>query len=401
MDLQYSRVRFRSSPLRLFSLCVAGQFLFGLVLALPGTLFGIPAWTAALGFDIAAQGRLLVLFFAGQFVCTAIAGTLVDRLGAERVLAVGCVLMGVAFALLGEAATAGVALSAAAVLASGGAAINASTNTLVSATFGDRRGSMLSLMATFGAAGALSAPLLFRGGFDPAQVASRLWSLAVVTTIVAVLPLVVVPASRQRLGEPIGRTVALLRERPLVGLIALLALEFGNEAVLAGWTAAYAIAVLPGANGGLMIALYWGGLCLGRIMAPLLLARLAKLIVVLGSALVVAAAVAGMATARDEIMLGLAAFVAGLGVGPLAPTIVSVAADRYPHRMGAAIGVLLSMAQIGGMVLPWMTARTTIAFGYRAGLVVPILGACGIAIGTALAWRSRAGRVPATAPQRS
>ncbi len=184
-----------------------------------------------------------------------------------------------------------------------------------------------------------------------------------------------------------------MRERPLVGLIALLALEFGDEAVMAGWTAAFTIAVFPGASGGLMVGLYWGGLCLSRLCAPFVLARAAKLVVVL-----VASTTAGRCRSsrwplrRPPRCSPLAVFVAGLAVGPLAPTIVSVAGDRYPRQMGAAIGLLLSIAQIGGMVLPWLTGRATIAYGYRAGLVVPALAAFGVAAGTVLAWQARARR---------
>jgi hypothetical protein len=60
--------------------------------------------------------------------------------------------------------------------------------------------------------------------------------------------------------------------------------------------------------------------------------------------------------------------------------------------MGAAIGLLLSVAQLGGMVLPWLTGRATVGYGYRAGLAVPALAALGIAVGTGLAWRARARR---------
>src|SRR5690606_33497440 len=102
----------------------------------------VPGWTRALDFDVAAQGRLLVFFFAGQFLFTAPAGALVDRLGARAVLAGGAAVMGAALALLGAAGGVRTAYVAAAVLATGGAAINASTNTLVSATFGERRGPM-------------------------------------------------------------------------------------------------------------------------------------------------------------------------------------------------------------------------------------------------------------------
>ena len=380
-----------ATPLRLFSLAVAGQFLFGIVLALPGTLFGLPRWTSALGFDVARQAQLLVVFFTGQFLFTAIAGSLVDRFGCQRVLALGAGLIAAAFAWLGLATTAAAAMPPALVLAMGGASINAASNTLVSTTYGDRRGAMLSLMATFGALGALLAPVIFLGGSSP-TVPARLGALALFATLVSVLPLLVSDTPRARSGATLAASLALLRERPLIGLIALLGLEFGDEAVLAGWTAAFAIAVFPGVTGGIFVGCYWAGLCLGRIATPALLSRLPKPTLVLAASLTTGAAVAAMALAPSPGGLVVAVLVAGFAVGPMAPTLVSVAGDRYPRQMGAAIGLLLSIAQLGGMVLPWLTGRATIAFGYRAGLTVPALAALGIAVGSALAWHMRARR---------
>lgn len=380
------------TPSRLFALAVAGQFLFGAVLALPGTLFGLPAWTAALGFDVAAQARLLVCFFAGQFVFTALAGSLVDRVGCQRVLSLGSLLMAIAFALLSLAASASEAMAPALLLAAGGASINAASNTLVSVTYGARRGSMLSLMATFGAFGALLAPFLFAGGPDADGVASRLGWLSALALAVTALPWLVLQAHGRSEGPSLFAAFGLLRERPLLGLIALTGLDFGNEAVLAGWIAAFAIAVFPGSSGGVMIGLYWAGLCLSRLCTPLILPHIPKLIVVLTAATTVGLAVIAMALAPTTGVLGVSVFIAGLAIGPQAPTLVSVAGDRYPRQMGAAIGLLLSIAQVGGMVLPWLTGRATIAYGYRAGLLVPALAAFGIAAGTALAWQARARR---------
>jgi macrolide resistance protein len=270
----------------------------------------------------------------------------------------------------------------------------------VSATYGQRRGSMLSLMATFGALGALGAPVIFLGGADPPGVAARLGALAALATTIAALPLLVSETPAARSGVSLAASLSLLRERPLVGLIALLGLEFGGEAVLAGWTAAYAIAVFPGVTGGIFVGCYWGGLCLGRIAAPGLLSRLPKLTLVLAASLTTGAAVATMALAPTAAVLAVAVAIAGFAVGPMAPTLVSVAGDRYPRQMGAAIGLLLSVAQLGGMVLPWLTGRATIAFGYRAGLTVPALAALGIAVGSALVWHMRARR-PAMAVGRT
>jgi hypothetical protein len=54
------------------------------------------------------------------------------------------------------------------------------------------------------------------------------------------------------------------------------------------------------------------------------------------------------------------------------------------------------------MVLPWLTGRATIAYGYRAGLMVPAVAAFGVAAGTALVWQARARRAAlvAEAPTR-
>jgi MFS family permease len=394
-------VRLPATPRNLFIAAVAGQFLFGIVLALPGTLFGLPQWTGALGFDVAAQARLLVVFFAGQFVCTALAGTLVDRVGCQRVLSAGSLLIGLALVLLAGAETAVAANLPAVLLAAGGASINASSNTLISVVYGERRGAMLSLMATFGASGALMAPVIFAGGLDAHAVTARLLALALASTLAALAPLAIAPAHEHVSGPSLAATFSLLKERPLLGLIALLALEFGDEAVMAGWTAAFTIAVFPGASGALLVGLYWGGLCLGRLMSPLVLARMPKLVVVLAASLTTAAAIATMALSPTTAVLSVAVVVAGLAVGPMAPTIVSVAGDRYPRQVGAAIGLLLSVAQLGGMVLPWLTGRATIAYGYRAGLAVPAIAALGIACGTALVWHGRARRVPMAAEARA
>ena len=73
-----------ASPALLFLHAVAGMFIFCLVLALPGTLFGMPSWTSAVDCDVAAQSNLLAVFFLGQLLCTAVAGNLVDRFGPDR-----------------------------------------------------------------------------------------------------------------------------------------------------------------------------------------------------------------------------------------------------------------------------------------------------------------------------
>jgi hypothetical protein len=180
------------TPRRLFVLAVAGQFIFGIVLALPGTLFGLPGWTGTLGFDVSAQANLLVVFFACQCVWTGVAGRAVDRFGCERVLAAGSAIISAGFVLLAAADSIRSASLAAALLASGGAAIIASSNTMVSSAYGERRGAMLSRMAVFGAVGALMTPVMFAAA-TATGVASRSSQLAAVAALVVVASLQELP----------------------------------------------------------------------------------------------------------------------------------------------------------------------------------------------------------------
>ena len=49
----------------LFAAACAGMFIFGVVLALLGTLFGLPAMRERLGVNLAQQGDLFLLLYAG------------------------------------------------------------------------------------------------------------------------------------------------------------------------------------------------------------------------------------------------------------------------------------------------------------------------------------------------
>src|SRR5918994_1818500 len=156
-----------ASRTRLMASAVAGQWIFGIILALLGQLFGIPAATAHAGLDLDAQARLLLTLFPGQLLFPAAAGRVVDRLGSTRVLAAGSLVMAAAVFLLASGAGFRPAMIATLLMSLGGAAVNAASNTLVSTLYGDRRGQMLNVLGVFGAAGSVSVPPAFSTSFSP------------------------------------------------------------------------------------------------------------------------------------------------------------------------------------------------------------------------------------------
>ena len=359
------------------------------MLALPGTLFGMPSWTSAVHCDVAAQSNLLAVFFLGQLFCTALAGNLVDQFGpvfghcGRHRRARDWIP-----ALAQAAGQGGVALGFA-LLAGGGSAINVGTNTLVSVTFGARRGTMLSLAGLFCAVGALLTPVALQA--SDASIVQRLHGLAGLCIALAVAPFAFKDATWTPAGFSLGAMLSLARDRALVAVIVLTATEFGVEAVIAGWGAAYALAVLPGVAAGLVVTMYWTGLGVGRLLAPLVLARRSKPTTIALSGLLAMSGIAivGLAGSAAALVAGVA--VAGIALGPLAPTLISMAGDRYPNRTGLAIGAVISLGQIGGVTLPWITGRAAIAYGFRGAMLVPMAASLAILAG-AVTLRVRHGR---------
>ena len=157
---------------------VAGQFPFGIILALLGTLFGIRAVTDGLALDVARQTVLLVVMFGGQLVCTALAGRVVDRFGGMHVLAIGAGAMGAGLACLSVARSFSLVVVAIVVMSAGGSGVNAAANVLVSTVYGARRGQMLNVLGIFTALGALMLPFVLAGTASMDALRTRLLALA-------------------------------------------------------------------------------------------------------------------------------------------------------------------------------------------------------------------------------
>jgi MFS family permease len=390
-----------ASRTRLMASAVAGQWIFGIILALLGQLFGIPAAMAHAGLDLDAQARLLLTLFTGQLLFTAITGRVVDRLGSTRVLGAGSLVMGAAVFLLASAAGFRGAVIAALLMSLGGAAVNAAANTLVSTLYGARRGPMLNVLGVFGAAGAVSVPLVFSGVTTYAQVHTRLLVLGGACALAGVLHLLQPrPAAAGVISSPKGTTRAALRDPWVLALTLVLIIDFGNEAVMAGWIAPYTLAAVPRASPTVMVGLYWGALAAGRLVTPFVLARISKLMFLGIASFAAAAGFAAISTARTPFTLGLAVLLTGLAIAPMAPTTLSVAGDRYQQNTGAVFGLMLSLGQLGGMILPWSVARVALMAGFRAGILV----SCGSGVlMTLLLWslvaRSRRAAAPAGGPR--
>lgn len=374
----------------LFAAACAGMFIFGVVLALLGTLFGLPAMRERLGVNLAQQGDLFLLLFAGVCFATVAVGPLIDRFGNKAVLLVSALLVTLALVEFAAAHSMLSASIAALSIGLGGGGLNTSSNVLTSELYEGRRGPMLNLLGIFYGFGALFIPLLAASITSLLPMPELLLYTAVLPAIgiiaYGVLPF---PPPREGHGMRWREILEVVRYPGLLLFGLLLFIESGNEAVLAGWTSTYV--GKAGAAAQLatwILAGYWAGLMLGRFCAMRLLRHFRDVQLVLLSALGSMAACALLLGLRSVAVLAVVVVFTGFAQSAIYPTTLAMVGDRYQRYAATAFGVLFSVGLAGGAVFPWAVGHISEVRSLRIGMVLLLAGACAVVV-TALVIKDR------------
>jgi fucose permease len=379
----------------LFLSACAGTLVFGIVFAVLGTVFGLPAMRARLQLDLAQQGNLFLLLYLGIFCASVIVGPLIDHLGNKINLFVSSAIVAGAMVAFAVAHSFVAASFAAVLLGLGGGGLNTCTNVLVSDLYGEQRGPMLNLMGIFFGIGALFVPMLaasIEGHFTIGQ----LFLFCALLSFACALgyALISFPPARASQAFSMGEVIGVARYEGVLLLALILFFESGNEASIGGWTSTYVnSAGYSPRTATLVLAAYWAALMLSRILAARMLRAIGKSHLVAASALLSLVGCAILLTSQLLILLMVGTALIGLSYGPVFPTTLAIAGDRYSKQAGTVFGLLFSIALIGGMLLPWAVGQVSQRFSIRMGMLVPALGAIGItALSTVVILRERLAR---------
>lgn len=327
-------------------------------LGLPDTVLGVAWPSMRRTFDVALDRLGGVLFGAafGYQVSSFVSGPLARRFGIGGVLVGSSAL--VTLSALGFAAAPAFLplLVASFVLGTGGGAIDACVNAFAARHFPPGR--VAWLHASYGV-GASLGPLLMTG-----VLALHLsWRMGYVALALVIALLGIGFQKTRDLWEDASAGSLLVHARlghsirlPVVLGSALLFLVYtGVEAIPGAW--AYSLLTegrgMPESLAGTSVALYWGGLTLGRMAqgalahraAPLLLLRACLLLAPVWIALLWA----GLGFTLD--LLAIAAL--GFTFGPVFPLLISATPERVGEAHSAnAVGIQISLASVGWAVLP-------------------------------------------------
>ena len=360
--------------------------MFGIVLAILGTGFGLPEMRTRLEIDLSQQGHLFLLLYLGIFISSLVVGPLVDYVGYKANLLVSSALVSAAmvgFALAHSFASAAIA---AVWLGVGGGGLNMCTNTLVSDVYGDERGPMLNLLGIFFGIGAICVPLLAASIEGRFRIPQLFVSCAVLAAVCALgYALLSFPPARASQAFSLREVVGVAKYQGVLLLAFILFLESGNEACIGGWTSTFVNTIGYSARTAtLVLATYWAALMVSRVVAARVLQGMGKSHLVLIIALISLLGCAVLLATRSLLLLFTGTALIGVSYGPIFPTTLAIAGDRYSERAGTVFGLLFSIALTGGMLFPWTVGQVSQRLTVRAGMIIPSLGAIGIILLSAI-----------------
>lgn len=350
-----------------------GMLAFGIVLTTLGAL--IPALVDRFGIGKGDAGALLTLLSFGILLGSLVFGPVVDRRGYRGILVLALLLIAIGLEGIAFAPSLGWLRGSVAIIGLGGGIVNGATNALIADVSAGGRGAGLSLLGVFFGVGAVGVPftLATLGGRVPyGTVIAAVGALVLVPLALAAIARY--PAAKQSGGAPRGTIPRLLRDPMLLLFGTMLFLQSGLEISVGGWTASYFQEALgvTGPRALAFLSLYWLGMMIARLALGGLLRRVAParaLFACIGLALAGSALLLGSA---QPVGAGAGVFLLGAGLAATFPVVLGFVGDRFAAHSGTAFSIVIVMALMGGMVLPFATGALGAQHGLRGSfLIVP------------------------------
>jgi fucose permease len=368
-----------SSPReRFYAIACGGMFVFGMILGLPGTVLGQPETVAQFGLTLADRGLLIATLFSGLLGGSLLSGPLVDALGQRSALLVSSAAVALALPLFAAASSGVVAASALFALGLASASINTASNALSSELFPEERGRRMNGIAIMVGLGGLAMPTATVLASHLVSWRAVVFGGAALSAIVACLALVgvrPVDTSRLKGSDPTGTLDAFRQFAAQPGFfwfLLLITLGGGNEASMAGWTTTFVLASgLSASSATWALSSHWLGLILSRVLFSGRVDR-GKETAVERSAVLSVLALIVLVTAPSPAIVMVGPFVVGACMALVMPTSLALAGERMRGNPGALFGALLTVAQVGGMVLPASIGLLAEHSSVRIGLALLI-----------------------------
>ncbi len=362
-----------------------GFLLIGVVTTLLGPI--LPMLAARWSLDDAKLGLLFMAQFTGGIIGSALSSRLIVRLGLLRLMAFGYGAAAVAVACLGVNSWMIGLLS----VFSAGFALGLTApaiNLLVAQLNPERPAAALNILNFVWALGAVAGPpliaLLARSGHLTEPLVGLAVLLSGVGFLIARRALRDSSSGSQyqtpeQKDDPHFKRSALHGWGSLYALLtgALIFIYVGTETATSGWIATYALRLGDSTSGfeTMTPSVFWGGLLIGRAVAPAILSRVSDAALVLLGLFLAGAGLLLILVGSDLLSITFGVGLTGLGLASVFPTTFAIFTRHFGRRASQMTGFFFVIGGLGGALIPWLVGVISETSGdLRVGLLVPSFG---------------------------
>ncbi len=358
-----------SSTRRLYFLLLAGFATFGVVFTIIGA--SLPHIIATFHWSYALTGAVLAANAVGYFVSTFICGILVQRIAPKKVLVFGLILGAASMSLFVRwpSPWLNMALNFCVGLCQG--PIEVVTNLEVMHMERKGQSRLLNMVHAAFSVGGIVGPaavgfLLGAGRGGISVFAATAAALAVMALLFGFSPF---PRIMQHEAGDRGKGLKLMLQPLLLLITFFLLLYVGAELGVSTWIAEYFVQVRGSAAsvGAFALSLFWIGLLVGRFSLSVAYRGSRQEYIVLGLAVLSAAALGMVLLVSSTWATAVAVFLTGLGFSGIYPLSVAIV-GRY-HRSGVAVGAVTTGGGIGSFTFPFLMAVLAQTVGIRGGFL--------------------------------
>jgi len=346
----------------------------------------LPVLRQFLDLNIEKAAVLTAYNQAGQAIACLLGGLLCDRFRRDRILCLGCLLLGSGAFILGGVKSYAANIVLIFWMGLGCGLMLSSSNTLLLGLFQDRKGTILNIHHSVYGAVSLISPLVMASllqnqtGWQRGY-AGLGWILMVVC-IFFLLTHVPMERTGQRasLFKEAGRLFS--SSSNFIPLVLIATFAVGTQIAVMFLAVTYLIEVKGFAlfEAGTVLSAFFVCLFTGRIICGWLAFRVSTTRIIL--ILLFLQLIALLAAWQTAGWISAAALaLSGLGCSGIFPSLLALTGTLFFNVAGTSLGVLAAMNWVGGMLIVWMAGllsqRVSMQFGFVA-IVLASLAALGV-----------------------
>lgn len=383
---------------KLFLVLLFNFAMFGITVAIIGA--AVPNMIRQFEWSYLSTGMVVSASSVGYFASSFVAGLLIQRFGAKKVILLGLLIQTCGLAFFGVSPNVIVNLVAALLMGLGQGGTEVVTNFCVVRMEMPGQSRLMNLMHAAFPVGAILGPVLIGWLIAVGRSWQEMFRGMSVACLAMAGGFAFLSFGDMDTGkeEPRNARVPGFVHSPLLLFLVLtIFLYVGSEIGLSAWIGEYYVDFFgsSASTGAYMVSVFWVGILAGRLLVSIGYRSYRQAELLLSVCCLSALSLAGALSMGSPFATGLGFLACGLVFAAIYPVVMALTGQHFQSAQSMAIGIVSTAGGVGSFASPFAMAAIANAYGIRTGFRFYIATTLGmVASAAAVLYLVRKGKSP-------